>query len=122
MSEYQAGVCNIGPQEIKKRRRVALLGFGASLLVFLLSDYLASTGSQFLFFITTLMGSIGYVQSRRKFCLAFGLAGTFNVSESMKKVVSPEDLRADRKTALTILGQSFLLACAITALFISLPL
>ena len=122
MSEYQAGVCNIGPQEIKKRQRVAILGYSAALLVFILSDYLASAGSQVLFFITTLMGSVGYVQSRKKFCLAFGLAGTFNVSESMKKVVSPEDLRADRKTALTILGQSFLLACAITALFIALPI
>ena len=122
MSEYQAGVCNIGPQEIKKRQRVALFGYAAATLVFFLSDYLASLGSQALFFLMTLMGSIGFVQSRRKFCLAFGLAGTFNMSASMKKVLSAEDLRADRKTALSILGQSFLLAAAITVTFIALPL
>ena len=122
MSEYQAGVCNIGPQEVKKRQRVAFLGYGAALLVFLLTHYLASTASQALFFAMSFMGSVGYVQSRKKFCLAFGLAGTFNMSTSMKKVISPDDVRADRKTALSILGQSFLLACVITALFIALPL
>ena len=122
MSEYQAGVCNIGPNEIKKRQRVAITGYGAALVVFFFSDYLAGMGSQVLFLASCLIGSIGFVQSRKKFCLAFGLAGTFNMSNSMKKVTSPDDLRADRKTALGILGQSFLLGVALTLVFVALPL
>ena len=122
MSEYQAGVCNIGPSEIKKRQTVAIIGYAAAIAVFFFSSFLETSFSIALFFITSFMGSIGFVQSRKKFCLAFGLAGTFNVSDSMKKVVNPEDLKADRKAAITIFGQSLLLAVAITVIFVVLPL
>jgi len=122
MSEYQAGVCNIGPSEIRKRQRVAILGFVAAFAIFFLTHFLDSLSSIALFFGAALMGSIGFVQSRKKFCLAFGFMGTFNVSDKMKKVVNPDDLRADRKTALTILAQGFLLALAITVIAIALPL
>lgn len=122
MSEYQAGVCNIGPSEIKKRQRVAVIGYAAALVIFIAMNFLDSSTSVALFFVAAFVGSVGFVQSRKKFCLAFGLAGTFNVSETMKKVVNPEDLKADRKTALTILGQSALLALVITAIFVAVPL
>lgn len=122
MSEYQAGVCNIGPSEIKKRQRVAVIGYAAALAIFIAMNFLDSSTSVALFFVAAFVGSVGFVQSRKKFCLAFGLAGTFNVSETMKKVVNPEDLKADRKTALTILGQSALLALVITAIFVAVPL
>lgn len=122
MSEYQAGVCNIGPSEIKKRQRVAVIGYAVALAIFIAMNFLDSSLSVALFFIAAFVGSVGFVQSRKKFCLAFGLAGTFNVSETMKKVINPEDLKADRKTALTILGQSALLALVITAIFVAVPL
>lgn len=122
MSEYQAGVCNIGPSEIKKRQRVAVIGYAVALAIFIAMNFLDSSLSVALFFIAAFVGSVGFVQSRKKFCLAFGLAGTFNVSETMKKVINPEDLKADRKTALTILGQSALSALVITAIFVAVPL
>jgi hypothetical protein len=67
--------------------------------------------------------AIGYIQSRKKFCLAYGLMGTFNLGKlgDMAKVLSPEDRRADRKTALTIFAQAALLAGGLTVLLVLLP-
>jgi hypothetical protein len=67
--------------------------------------------------------AIGYIQSRKKFCLAYGLMGTFNLGKlgDMEKVQSPEDRRADRKTALTIFAQAALLAGGLTVLLVLLP-
>ena len=50
--------------------------------------------------------------------------GTFNLGKlgDISRVQSPEDRRADRKTALTILAQSAFLALALTAIFVFLPL
>jgi hypothetical protein len=69
------------------------------------------------------MASVGYIQSRSKFCLAYGFAGTFNVGKmgQISRVASPEDRAADRKTALTILGKSFLLAALATGVVLALP-
>jgi hypothetical protein len=70
-----------------------------------------------------MMASVGYIQSRSKFCLAYGFAGTFNVGKmgDISRVASPEDRAADRKTALTILGKSFLLAAIATGVVLVLP-
>ena len=75
-------------------------------------------------FIPAIIFAIGFVQSRKKFCLAYGLAGTFNFGGlgDVKRVQSDEDRRADRKTALSILAQSAMIAFAITGVVFVLPL
>jgi len=64
--------------------------------------------------------AIGFVQSRKKFCLAYGLAGTFNLGKmgEISKVQNPADRATDRKTALVILAQSAALALALTLAFV----
>jgi len=68
--------------------------------------------------------SVGFIQSRKKFCLAYGLMGTFNLGKlgDISRVQSPEDRKADRKTALLILAQSALLALTLTVLLVLLPI
>jgi hypothetical protein len=68
--------------------------------------------------------SVGFIQSRKKFCLAYGLMGTFNLGKlgDLSRVQSAEDRKADRKTALTILVQSALLALTLTIVSVFLPL
>jgi hypothetical protein len=68
--------------------------------------------------------SIGFIQSRSKFCLAYGLAGTFNFDRlgKISKVGSAADRTADRKTAVLILIKSVALAALITAVFFVIPL
>jgi hypothetical protein len=74
-------------------------------------------------FFPLVVASIGWVQSRKKFCLAYGFMGTFNFGKvgQISKVSDKDALRADRITALTILAQSLLYAVLITALMYLLP-
>ena len=124
-SEYIPGTCNIGKGEIRQRQLVAL--FGIFLTVSSATALLAtdqSRSSRLSIFIPALVFSIGFVQSRSKFCLAYGLAGTFNFERLGKitKVQSAEDRKADRKTAISILLKSAAVAALITAVFFVLPL
>ena len=122
--QYIPGSCNIGKGEIKRRQFVALLGLFLSIfaLVTLISID-APPSSRIGIFFPLMMASVGYIQSRSKFCLAYGFAGTFNVGKmgDLSRVASPEDRAADRKTALTILGKSLLLAAIATAVVVVLP-
>ena len=124
-SGYIPGTCNIGKGEIRQRQLVAL--FGIFLTVSSATALLAtdqSRTSRLTIFIPALVFSVGFVQSRSKFCLAYGLAGTFNFERLGKitKVQSVEDRKADRKTAISILLKSAALAALITAVFFVLPL
>lgn len=123
--DYIAGQCNIGRSEIRKRQAVAVLGVILSLSSILSFRHLhASHLSRISIFIPLLVFSVGFVQSRRKFCLAFGFMGTFNFgpSREIARVASPEDRARDRKTALSILFQAAGLAALLTAVVVALPL
>jgi hypothetical protein len=124
-NKYQPGVCNIGAGEIRRRQIVAAIGF---LLTAFSSFGLVANHSgrsaRFSVFVPALVFAIGWIQSRRRFCLAFGLLGTFNFGKigQLAKVANKEDKAADRATAISILTQSIILAAAITGLIYFLPL
>ena len=124
-SEYVAGSCNIGKGEIRRRQLVALFGIFltiSSATALLATDQ--SRTSRISIFLPALVFSVGFVQSRSKFCLAYGFAGTFNFDRlgKISRVQSEQDRKADRKTALVILLKSAALAALITAVFFALPL
>lgn len=124
-SEYVAGSCNIGKGEIRRRQTVALIGL--FLVFFSASTILGTDQSRSVrlsIFLPAMIFAVGFIQARKKFCLAYGLAGTFNFGKlgSISKVQSEEDKKADRKTAINIFIQSALLAAVITLVFFALPL
>lgn len=122
---YVPGTCNLGKAEIRRRQFVALLG-----LIFTISSFVglvaagANQAARFSLFIPLLVFSIGFVQSRKRFCLAYGLMGTFNLGKlgDLSRVQSAEDRKADRKTALSILLQSAVLAAALTLVLVAIPI
>ncbi len=85
---------------------------------------LATQSARFTLFVPLLVFSIGFVQSRKRFCLAYGLMGTFNLGKlgDLTRVQSPEDRKADRKTAIGILLQSAALAAVLTLALVAIPL
>jgi hypothetical protein len=123
--DYIAGSCNIGKGEIRRRQIVAFIG-----LILLISTTAGLIGSDSAksarlgVFIPALIFAIGFIQSRRKFCLAYGLMGTFNFGRlgKLSKVATPEDRKADRKTAISILVQALALALTITLIIYLFPL
>jgi hypothetical protein len=122
--QYIPGTCNIGKGEVRKRQLVALVGLFFSVTTLLaFSTVETTTAVRLGIFFPLMVASVGFVQSRSKFCLAYGFAGTFNVGKmgDIKRVASKEDRAADRKTALVILGKSFLLAALATAVVLVIP-
>ena len=123
--DYIPGTCNIGGDELRSRRIVAAVGLVLSLsalIIFIATD--VSQSARLGIFIPLLVMSIGWVQSRKKFCLAYGFAGTFNFGKlgHLSRVSDPIARAADRRTALIIFTQSTLYAAVLTALVVALPL
>ena len=117
---YIPGTCNLGKAEVRSRQVVALIGFVISLILAIgLIAASAPQASGLTLFAPLIIISVGFIQSRKKFCLAYGLAGTFNLGKlgQISKVANPEDKAADRKTALLILAQATALALGITGAF-----
>jgi hypothetical protein len=124
-AQYIPGSCNIGKGEIRQRQIVALIGLAISIssLIALISTD-APRGARLGIFIPLAVASIGWVQSRKKFCLAYGFMGTFNFGKlgQLSKVADSASKAADRKTALSILIQSGAYAVVATAIIYVLPL
>ena len=115
--QYIPGSCNIGKSEIRQRQVVALIGLALS--VSSLVGFITTSASQSVrlgIFLPLSVFSIGWVQSRKKFCLAYGFMGTFNFGRlgKVSRVADKAAMAADRKTALAILLQSLGLAAALT--------
>ena len=122
--EYIPGSCNIGKSEIRRRQLVAALGLFFSMTTLIgLYIFDMPPSSRTAIFFPLMVASVGFIQSRSKFCLAYGFAGTFNIGKlgDIKRVASKEDRQADRVTALKILGKSLVLASLATGVVFVLP-
>jgi len=124
-NQYVAGTCNIGTGEIRRRQLVAIIG--TVLTVITLSGFISTSAEPSLrlgIFIPLSVASIGWVQSRRKFCLAYGFMGVLNFGKlgNISRVTDKASLAADRKTAFSILAQSLAISAALTGLVYLLPL
>jgi hypothetical protein len=102
-TEYIPGVCNIGPAEIRMRRRIGWLGLAATLV--LLAIFLAfriPSPWRFFLFLPASIGATGFLQAAFHFCAGFGNRGLFNFGPEVGKTESVEqaDFRLkDRRKA-----------------------
>ena len=124
--EYRAGACNIGPEEIAQRRR---MGLAFLVIAIVLALALVAVDAPALLRIaiwpplaaafTTLE------QVRRRFCVAFGMAGVRNFGPEVGHAQRIEDAEArasDRRTALFMATYCSLAAAVVTTLFVILPI
>ena len=123
--QYIAGSCNIGKSEVRQRQVVALIGLFLS--VSALAGFISTSASPSVrlgIFLPLIVFSVGFIQSRKKFCLAYGFMGTFNFGKlgQLSRVQDKAALAADRKTAVVILSQSLSLAAVLTLVIYLLPL
>lgn len=123
--QYVAGVCNIGKAEVRQRMIVSIAGLVLALGTatwLVIVD--APTAARWGVFLPLMVWSIGLVQARNRFCIAFGLAGTFNFGRlgSTSQVIDPEFRKADQRTVLKIAALSITYAFAATVGFVLLPI
>jgi hypothetical protein len=124
---YAPGACNIGPAEIARRRRAAVIGaIGTVALcaVLIASGTAPGDLGRLLVGLPLTGAAIGWIQAQRRFCLAYGFAGTFNLGAigEMHRVADATALAADRRAALAIAAQGVAIGLAGALLFLVLPI
>jgi len=123
---YEAGVCNIGPAEIAKRRRAGHVGALATAATFAL--LVAIHASPLVRLVVIGLFAAGtaacYLEAYMRFCGAFGIAGVFNFGRlgSTHKVVDKEARARDRRRVLQLVVYSVLIGLAVGLVAAVLPL
>ena len=121
---YRAGACNIGPEEIARRRRGGLTGVGIAVAIGIgLVAIGAPSWTRVLVFPFLAGGLVSLEQVRRRFCVGFAMAGLRNFGPlgEPDKVVDTAERAADRRAALVMTAYMSAIAAVITALFVLLP-
>lgn len=116
--EYMPGVCNIGSEEIRRRRDAALFSGVITILeIILLLIFNVNPIWRLTLFIPAASLGIGFQQWYLKFCVNFGLRGVFNFEELGKtfSIEQKEYLETDRKKSrrMILIGVGFGLISAI---------
>ncbi|MEP6843473.1 MAG: hypothetical protein ABJA11_08125 [Pseudolysinimonas sp.] len=122
---YQPGVCNIGPAEIRQRRRVGWIGLAAA-VVFLALAFALHLPAPFrlLVALPVGMGATGFLQGAFHFCVRFGTQGLFNFGEmgAEEQVYEAEYRRKDQRKAILIAGLSLLITVVVAGGAFLIPL
>jgi len=124
--EYRAGACNIGPAEIAQRRRMGLVFLAIAIgLAALLLAVDAPSWLRIAIWPPLAAAFTTLEQVRRRFCVAFGMAGVRNFGPEVghaQRIEDGEARASDRRTALTMALYCSLAAAVVTALFVALPI
>ena len=115
--------CNIGPAEIARRRRLAIL---LSVLTVLLVAALVAAGvpaiARLAVFPFAAAVAVTWLQVIRRFCVHFGAFGLENFGElGEERRVAPEVRWADVRQSLEMLGQGLLFGLLVTLAVLQLP-
>lgn len=99
-SEYIPGVCNIGPEEINRRRNFGWITLVISLALLAALIWLSANPwwRLFVFFPVTL-SSFGFLQAHFEFCAGFARNGSFNFGQlgSKHQITNNTSKSKDRK-------------------------
>jgi hypothetical protein len=123
-ADYQAGVCNIGPEEIARRRRAG--HFGAAITVGLLIGLIAlgvPPVFRLVVFLPAAAAASGYLQAWLKFCAGFGRLGVYNFGRvgPMSPVIDDAARAADRRKSTRIGIASALIGLVVAVVAVLLP-
>jgi hypothetical protein len=122
--QYVPGVCNIGPQEIRRRRRTGYVGSAITVALFALLVVVdAPPIARLVLFVPAAVAASGFNQAYLKFCAGFGQLGVFNFGDrgSTEHVVDKAARRKDLIKAWQIGATSGLIGLAVAILAVFLP-
>jgi hypothetical protein len=124
-SPYAAGVCNIGPAEIARRRlfgHVAVVT-GLVLLAALVALH-AAPPARLLVALPAAGAAMGYIQARLRFCAAYGSRSVYNFGRpgEVTPVTEPAARARDRARSMRIGLAAALIGLAVGVVAVLLPL
>lgn len=123
--EYEPGVCNIGPAEIRRRwlaGHVATLLTLISLIALVVVD--APPIARLILILPAAGAASGYLQAWLKFCAGFGSRGVFNFGSlgTWTSVTDRDALARDRRRSREIGGMALAVGVAVGIGAVLLPL
>jgi hypothetical protein len=78
-SEYVPGVCNIGSEEIARRRNAGWVGLAITFVAFVALVWTdVNPWWRMLLFLPAMLSASGFLQAHFRFCAGFSRAGVFN--------------------------------------------
>jgi len=122
---YRPGVCNIDGREIAKRRRFGIVSIaGAIALGALLVAVDAPALARAIVVLPLGAGLVSLEEARRRFCGAFAYLGIRSIvgTDSTERVSDVAATAADRAAARWMVAYCGIIAVAITAVFMLLPI
>ncbi|HEY4153672.1 MAG TPA: hypothetical protein VGM38_10160 [Pseudolysinimonas sp.] len=124
-TQYQPGVCNIGPAEIRQRRRSGWIGLAVT-VVFLVLAFALEWPAPFrlLAALPAILGATGFLQAAFHFCVRFGTQGLFNFGEmgAEESVHEAEYRHKDQRKAIQIVVLSVLIGVVVAVGALLIPL
>jgi len=122
--DYRPGVCNIGPEEIARRRRGAWVAGLASVVFYLgLLAISAPDLVRFIVAVPAASAAISWLQARERFCVAFGTAGVFNFGPigEIEQVSDREARRADRRKVISMVARGAAIGIVVGVIAVLVP-
>ena len=123
-TEYQPGVCNIGPAEIARRRRSGHVGAISTIVLFALLVALGVPHwMRFIVALPAAVAASGYLQAYLKFCVGFATIHVFNFGETgtTTPVLDPQARARDRSRATQLLVATMAIGVAVGLIAVLLP-
>ena len=121
---YRPGVCNIGADEIARRRRAGHIGLSVTVVLLLILIALGAPPlARLVVGLPAAIAASGYLQASFKFCAGFGSQGVFNFGQvgETNAVVDDHDRALDRARARRIGGTSLAIGLAVGIAAVILP-
>ena len=117
---YVPGACNIAGREVSQRRALGWVGLVATLGLWaaLFASH-APLAWRLTLAVPATVSALGFLQSGRRFCAAYGLMGRYNLGSDgggPESVSDHESRRRDRRTSLGIVGLGALIGLGAGAL------
>ena len=122
---YLPGVCNIGPAEIRVRRRAGFIGLIlTAILLILFPVFHVPLWWRLVVLAPAGLSANGFLQAALHFCVGFGMRGLFNFGDDTTRqetVEQAEYRRADKRKAMLILGYSLVIGVVVFVIAALLP-
>jgi hypothetical protein len=115
--------CNIGPDEIARRRRSAVpMTLVTAIVVVALVALHAPAPARLLIWPIATAAAVTWLQVVHRFCVAFGALGLENFGRlGQQRDVDPAIRAADRRRALQLILEGALIGLIVTLVVIAIP-
>ena len=125
IDEYRPGVCNIGPEEIARRRRSGHIALIATMVAFVVLVAIGAPPlARLLLVLPAGAAASGYLQAWLRFCAGFGARGVFNFGPvgPMHEVLDADAKARDRSRARQIGLAAFAIGAVVAGVAALFPI